>query len=531
MNKKCSALKVDFKNTLLPLFLLPLALILTSCQPVPMESIRDAGQETVRDEAQDIRRDDSDVVTIHPRVYERALRNPLKGFTGRDNEWATLQMEYIYWNDIENHESDGIEKIRRVLNERWEDYPDQHIKVIPRVILHWSGEERTYWPTDMETGDYTSEQFKQRVVRLIERLGKLWNEDPRVAFVEVGIVGKWGEHHSPNPTPEVQELISDAFRRALPDKLASVRHPWKSFEPGQFGWYWDSFGHQQQMYGQGSEMAEMFKAYPNYWRENYIGGEVAYNWGHWKIQPGETPAHSVKLPVHRDFLINTIRWLHATQLRWIDAYERFAVQQNFELEAVKAGAEIMQKTFGYRFLLEQVTFPARVQPGEPFEVELNVRNVGAAPFYYDWELELALLDPETLEPVWRAPFDGVDIRDWLPGSGWPAPEFVPYDSWPGFVAEWPEGELAYATPALSHPASGRFTPELPEGEYILSLAILDPGGQVPSVRFATKNYLEGGRHPVGIIAIGEGQGGALPETLRFDDPNADRTLRYLAPDR
>jgi hypothetical protein len=501
-------------------------LFMSGCHPTARQE-RTAKQDTMMEDPGSAHVEKSGRAVIRPGVYHRALRNPLKGFTGGTGEWRTLQMVYIYWNDIENDESDGIDKIRRVLDERWKDFPRQNIKVIPRVILHWTGEERTYWPADMETGDYTSEQFKFRVVRLIERLGELWNDDPRVAFVEVGLIGRWGEHHNPNPTPEVQALISDAFRRAMPDKLASVRHPWKEFEPGQFGVYWDSFAHYQQMYSQGRLIREMFKEDPAYWQRNYIGGEVAYDWGDWKIQPGETPAHSVRLPVHRDFIINTIRWLHTTQLRWIGNYEQHATPETFD--AVRAGAEIMQKAFGYRFILDQVTFPTRVQAGDAFEVTLNVRNEGSAPFYYRWPLELALLDPETLEPVWKSHFEEVDIRDWLPGTDWPEPIWEEYDKWPGFVARWPEGELEYATPPLTYTSRGTFTPDIPEGEYILSLAILDPGGNVPSVRFATTNYLRGGRHPIGVIAIGEGEGGPLPPTFRFDSPHADRTLHYLIP--
>ncbi len=514
-----------FNAAPLAILLLPAVLLLAACQPVWQENA--ISEQTHSEGSEVIVLDEAERVTIQPAPYERALRNPLKGFTGGTGEWKTLEMVYIYWNDIENDESDGIDKIRRVLDERWKDVPSQNMKVIPRVILHWNGDVRKYWPADMVKDDYSSEQFQFRVVRLIERLGELWNDDPRVAFVEVGLVGQWGEHHRPNPTPEVQALISDAFRRALPDKLASVRHPWKEFERGRFGAYWDSYGHQQQIYSQGRLIADIFKEDPAYWRRNYIGGEVAYDWGDWKIQPGETPAHSVRLPVHRDYLINLMRWLHTTQLRWIGNYEKHISPDT--MDATLAGAEILQKVFGYRFLLEEVSFPGRVRRGEPFEVELKVLNEGAAPFYYDWQVELALLDPETLEPVWRAPFDGVDIRDWLPGSGWPEPTWVAYDKWPQFVGVWPEGELKYATPAATHAARSTFTADLPDGEYILSVAILDPGGNLPSLRFATANYLKGGRHPLGIIAVGDGRGGPLPADFRFDDPHSDKTLHYLVP--
>jgi hypothetical protein len=107
-------------------------------------------------------------VVVQPQEYKHALRNPLKGFTNRgfyeDNEWATLVHCYIPWNQIENHESDGIDKIKEWCGAKWAYLAERNQKVIPRVYLHWSGD-RKYWPADMEEDDYTSQQFTERVIR------------------------------------------------------------------------------------------------------------------------------------------------------------------------------------------------------------------------------------------------------------------------------------------------------------------------------------------------------------------------------
>jgi hypothetical protein len=78
---------------------------------LPWGSARAAGEQTGRPGS------DSALVEAIPAPHDKALRNPLKGFTTRgiyDHEWATLAQTYIKWNEIENHESDGIDKIRRV---------------------------------------------------------------------------------------------------------------------------------------------------------------------------------------------------------------------------------------------------------------------------------------------------------------------------------------------------------------------------------------------------------------------------------
>ena len=462
-------------------------------------------------------------VEVIPPVYQRALRNPMKGFTTNGvalHEWATLAHVYIRWNELENVEADGIERIRQVTEQKFAGVAARNVKVIPRVYLHWSRDDQKYWPADMQTDDYSSEQFQNRLIRLVGRLGEVWNNDPRVAFIELGIFGKWGEHHTPSPEPAMQALAGRLFADAFPDKHVSVRHAWNEFEGHGFGEYWDSLSHYDQMWTHGQQVREMNQADARF-RTTYVGGETAYDWGGWEIQPGTDPTDSVRDPIHRHFVSNTIRWLHCTQLRWIHAYDASD-------PVAQAGAEELQRTMGYRFILERVRFTPTIRDGQLF-VELTVRNEGSAPFYYNWPLQVSLLNPETREPVWSAQFGDVDIRTWLGGEGWPEPDWVPRPNhWAQFAApdHWAEGPLSYETPAPAHLAQDSFRVNLPDGQYILALAILDPASQAPSLRFATTWYFNGGYHPVGLIAMGEGQGGPLSIERAYDDPHADQSLNY-----
>ena len=309
------------------------------------------------------------VITVQPAEYNHALRNPLKGFTTRgiyDHHWATTAHTYIEWKEIENQESDGIEKIKEVCDGKWQGVEEKNIKVIPRIYLHYSGD-RKYWPADMQEDNYTSEQFQKRVVRLIKRLGECWDNDPRVAFVEMGIFGKWGEHHSPSPTKEMQKLVGDAFAEAFKNKKVSVRHNWKEFTAHPFGEYWDSWAHYDQMWPHGNSIRKMNNG--GRYIDSYVGGEVAYDWGNGGIQPGPSPTASVAEGKHRNFVINSIRWLHCTQLRWIENYD-----QNNEA-AVKGAVEI-QKVLGYRYILDEVRFSLN----DSLKVEFDVINTGSRHF-------------------------------------------------------------------------------------------------------------------------------------------------------
>jgi hypothetical protein len=433
-------------------------------------------------------------------------------------DYPTLTRLYIKWNEIEDSESDGVEKILEYCNKQWTDLPGRNVKVIPRVYLEWPharqnaantrdtvtadwGDTRycdRYWPADLKRGDYTSEQFKKRLVNLIAKMGKAWDNDPRVAYIEMGLIGWWGEQHTPYINDEMQKLIGDAFTSAFKTKLVMVRQA-KDFQAYPFGSYWDSFAHSSQL-----NEAEMLVAQDGKWKTTVRGGEVAYDWGD-MTNTGTSPDQSLKNKANRDYITGFIRRVHCNHLGWINNY-------NGKDADIQQGADEMQKALGYRFVLEEVKYTSNVLPGEMLNVSFSVRNIGSSPFYYNWPVEVSVLDPETRLPIWKATFQNVDIRTWLPGDAW--------DTIQGKYRVEPKKNQIAGT--FKMPANHT------KGEYILALSILDPAGDVPSVRFAVKNYFKGGRHPMGKIGIGKTVRKFELDEKMFDDLYKDRTLYYKA---
>ena len=213
------------------------------------------------------------------------------------------------------------------------------------------------------------------------------------------------------------------------------------------------------------------------------------------------------VPAYRNYMLDKIRRYHASYLGWISDYDD-------SKSDVVAGAGELQKAFGYRFVLDSASYPLAVQPGSNLAVKMTVRNTGSAPFYLDWPVGVALLDPATKKPVWSAPLEGVDIRQWLPGE------------------DWNGAESAYRRPAAPSHNEGyaALPPDIQPGSYILALAILDrQGGLVPSARFAIENYFRGGWHPLGFIGIGEPPQEASLKNVTFDSPALDDSLFYKVP--
>lgn len=452
------------------------------------------------------------VVTIKPEEYTEAIQNPLKGFRPylssdtseavnpkpglSGHEYGNLRKHYIKWNDIEDCADDGVDRILGYCDHCWEDVEKYNIKIIPRVYLQWGNESQSHWPADMRALDWKSRQFKGRLEKMIEKMGTAWDNDPRVAYVEMGIYGKWGEHHSPEIPADIMAIMGEGYKNSFHNKLVLQRNP-HDFKNYFFGIYWDSFAHADQ-----NDHAEGILKLGSRWKTAVIGGECAYDWGNWRIQPGPDATASVSDPVHRIYIENLIKKLHINHLGWIDQYNQMD-------EVVVKGAAELQKAMGYRFIVKEFTYPKRIEPGGNLEIAFSVVNTGATPFYYNWRVEVSLLDPIMKEPVWKTKLQNTDIREWLPGD------------------KWNSGVNNYEVPAEIHSVKESFV--LPagigKGKYLLALSILDPAGDKPSVRFAIKNYLNGGKHLIGFIGLGvENNDPVQPD---FDDMKKDRSLHYV----
>jgi hypothetical protein len=199
-----------------------------------------------------------------------------------------------------------------------------------------------------------------------------------------------------------------------------------------------------------------------------------------------------------------IRRFHTTSLTWIAAAPYG--------DSTKAGMDTLQRAMGYELTVDEVEYPQLLQPGQPFTVTLKARNTGSAPFYYPWPVEVSLHRPADRALVWKQTLPGVDIRSWTPG------------------AAWSPTARAYSRPAATtiNRSTVTLSSAVPRGRYIVAIAILDPAGNLPTVRLAMRNYWMGGRHPIGYVGVGKPIPSEVIDPAEFDDPGLiDTTLRYV----
>jgi hypothetical protein len=463
-------------------------------------------------------------VTVAPAEFPGAINNPLKGFRDyKQDGYGLLERKYIKWSEIEVCAEDSVDRIiahtTKITQAKGKRFEDLNIKLVPRVYLDWDGSPgKQYWPADLHTFDYDSPAFQERLKRLIAKLGQAWDNDPRIFAVQMGLIGHFGEHHHPAPTAEQRRLLVEAFQKAFKNKPVLVRHNDEEFMQAGFGIYYDTFANLSREPPEGPKEQFPWQAmniYRDLWKRAPVEGEVEYNWQMQRESSkpeetfGRTPDETMKKPAYRRYMMDKIRRYHTSYLGWIDNY-------NASDREVLEGAAELQKAFGYRFVLDAVSYPLVGAAGKEATVKLAVRNTGSAPFYLDWPVAIGLLDPATKKLVWSAPLKGVDIRTWLPGE------------------EWDSAAFAYRNPAKRYDAVGvaALPSDLKTGTYILALAILDrQGGMTPSARFATVNYFRGGWHPLGFIGVGTALQEAGLKEIAFDSPAFDDSLSYKVPER
>jgi hypothetical protein len=434
-----------------------------------------------------------DLITVYPEKNPLALSNPLKGFRPDSPSTKyprpTIVRDYITWSAIENDSTDGVQKIIDYCNAKWKDYEKKNVKVIPRVYILWDENGMPgNWPSDLTPGDWTSQKFKDRVVKLIYKLGLAWDNDPRVAWVQTGIMGWWGEQESPvGINQEYAKLLGDAFNTAFKNKKILVRNQ-ASWESAGYKWgtYWDSYAHPYQA----SVRTNIYnRNTQGRYHTQIIEGETAYNWGAdgWNPKFGASPTETLNNTKYTNNLIDAIRELHCTGLGWIASYSLDG-SGGSKIDTVKANASRIQKAFGYNYIIPEFSCSPRADQGAALAVRFKVINNGSAPVYENWPLAFVLIDETSNEIVWKEEFKNVDIRKWLPGD------------------KYSMTRKAYQTAAKEYIIDTTLTvpAAIAKGNYMVAISILEPYSQTPGILFDMKNFIKKSQtQPLCRIGIGQ----------------------------
>ena len=420
-------------------------------------------------------------VVVRPEPAPGAIDNPLKGWCPYPNAVKISQpysmvFQYISWRELEpqpgRYQFDAWEKSwnegaaqgKHVIFRVYVDYPKK-----PSGLPDWlreAGVNETAY-TDHGGGkspDYNDPRVIAAMERLIAALGERYNHNPRVAFVQLGLLGFWGEWHTyPRSelfaSAETQRRIIDAYHKAFPDKSLMVRYArdyagqqdWIGFHDDQFPQDTDN-GHDWSFLA-GIRRAKRSEN----WQHAVIGGEMF---------PGQADRF-----LGADFG-TTMEMIKRAHFTWVGPYCP-ALANSGDKQFAERSAQLV-RAMGYNFQITELTHPAQVKSKQSIHISFQGTNLGVAPFYYPWTVEWVLLDAagkqvHLQKTAW-------DIRRWQPGN----------------FAEEVDIEI-----------------DLPPGIYRLGLGIRDPWRDRPAIRFANDLPVSDGWTMLSEIRV--------PDTTRIID--------------
>lgn len=442
---------------------------------------------------------------VHTLTYAKSpADNPLKGFVGYQGTGSysdfPISLEYIVmpiseivigkdeydWSLLEKYLNEVASYGRQSILAFYLDTPGSElgIQAIPQYLLNEGLKVKEYTmgsgtSDEIETGfspDYSNKDLWEMVYAFVEKLGKRYDGDVRIAQIEASIVGIWGEWHT-SPYDfglEDSQLsqLAKIYDQAFDKTQISCRYPKSGMENLSVGYSDYSFCYET-IVDAWSQLAQLKKFnLKNYWKKNMGGGELMprfvqtiFETEGWSLKEGESYEECVQA-LHPS-------WLLVGSLTEFDPVER----EN----AINAASRL-----GYDFTVTQAYYSENIQKGTAqMGVGILIKNIGVAPFYYKWNSEIILVDQK-----------GNEI--YCEETDWDLTQIQPNGKEYGFV----------------HNIS---LPDLEEGTYTILYQVINPLEGGYSLRFANETQLDSGKLILGSFSIGNTKPVVSKEALGIEE--------------
>lgn len=420
---------------------------------------------------------------VEPARIEDTLLNPGRGFAtthifnnslgDRLHPRCTVAQFRWYWSELEPEEGNiNFKMIDSLLAVARENGQKINFRVMcqngRQGVPQWvrdAGARGASYANDPNNWQpfYDDPVFLEKHSRFIAALAERYDGHPDVDCVDIGTVGRWGEWHTGGTGMEMPDdstrkrlvdIYLDNFRRTPLIMLIgggfglkyALEHGagWRADCLGDMGGFNDNWNHMENMYPQA--LAESGAG--EVWKRAPVVFETCWTMQYW-YDKGWDLDHilSSALDWHVSILNNGTESIPEA---WWPQVREF------------------EKRMGYRFRLVRLKHPATARAGGAMLYEMEWENEGVAPCYLNHPLTFQLRNTET-EATWEVR-TGLNITAWLPG--------------------------------LSPVQSSLILPEdIPDGEYELGVAMLDPYSGKPGIRFANEGLDEDGWYRFSLIRI------------------------------
>lgn len=377
-------------------------------------------------------------VTYVPAESDAVLSNPYMGwvpwaFSTSHSQPFTMVYAPILWSDLEptqgtfdwasfetkNHfdywRSKGVK-----INIRF--YMDQPTGTAHRDIPDWlynamgTNKGTAYDTTSIGKGfspNYSDPVLIAEHAKAIQALGARYNNDPLIAFIQLGSLGHWGEWHtygtnSVFPPMSVSDQYVQHYLNAFSSDKLVMRRGYKLAGDNGMGLFNDVFGEQLSLEAAGwgwinqinkgyyDGLNQFNPAMPNFWQAGPSGGEFAY---------GDPARYLTSTTIDE-----TIRQAQVSHTSWLGPSTPADIPVGGSNQPY---IDALAKTMGYRFVLSSVTHSDTAVAGNNFSLNMTWNNKGVAPFYFNWPLRVGLADANGIVTYTTT---NDDIRNWLPGT-------------------------------------------------------------------------------------------------------------------
>lgn len=405
------------------------------------------------------------------------LANPFKGWcpytdAGSIRQPYAMVYHYASWRELEPVA--GEYRFDEWEARAWDVPAGRGKQVVFRVYIDYPGRPSGLpdWLRDCvrmtrhrdhgggESPDYEAPALVEGLERLVAALGRRYDADPRVAFVELGLLGYWGEWHT-WPTarlmasPRVETRVIDAYHGAFPGVGLMARYA--RDHAGRQDW----LGFHDDMLPEDTDNGQDW---------SFLAGlRKSGRLDNWRVAPigGEMVPHAARQWLDDAHFPQTMALVERAHFSWVGPYCP-ALERDDSPRFLERSVALVRR-LGYQFRWDEVALPGRVEPGQPLRLTLTGVNEGVAPFYGRWPAEVALIEPNTGRAAQRVRLAD-SPRSWLPG-------------------------------AIRVEAA--ITPAVPPGSYLVGLGIIDPRGDRPGVAFANRLDDRGGWAILGSVAVGD----------------------------
>lgn len=374
----------------------------------------------------------------------------------------------------------------------------------------WNGQvptnDDTYYGT--QSPDYDSPFLLNSLQYFIGQFGAKYDGDPRIGFIQLGLIGYWGEWHTwPEngtggyanfmPTDADAALIVDAYADAFHRTKIEVRYPTSAGGAANnldIGYHDDSF-----CYREGSPLAgvtlpqslggadyaqlqlDLNEGTENKWITDSMGGEVRP-----EIQSTAFNTWSTGASGSDDGMKACIELEHTT-------WKLDQGSTSYSASDPNVGAAVRE--MGYDFTVPDAYYQNSVSGTAT--VGVTISDDGVAPFYYPWAVQLGLKDSSgDVVKTWSTPWD---LRTVMP---------LKIRAFPNWNAGSDPTYLDYGYPQYFQTTID--TSGVAAGSYQLVMNVVNPLSSISSaaksLRFANVTQNSDGWLGLGSIDVNQGGG-------------------------